>query len=311
MVTGVQYNPAGQITSLTWVGAVETRGYNPLGQLTSLVTGSVNLEYRYSSTQNNGRITSMKDNVSGEEVNYTYDSINRLITATTTGPEWGLNFTYDGFGNKTAQTLAKGTAPVHSIGIDPATSRVAGLSYDANGNQLIGPTMGCSGNDCYDVANRMTLSPTATIGIGYAPDNKRVWERRVLSGENYEERVMFYGVDGMRLGIYKASFATNPTSIKFSKITESIYFGSKLIWQNGERIVSDRLGSVVQRGSTRLTYYPYGEEKGTVTVSDKEKFGTYYRDSFTGLDYADQRHYSSGLGRFTSPDPYKASASSR
>jgi hypothetical protein len=93
---------------------------------------------------------------------------------------------------------------------------------------------------------------------------------------------MFYGVDGMRLGIYKVKFATNPTHIRFHKITESIYFGSKLIWQNGERIVTDRLGSVVQRGSTRLTYYPYGEEKGTVTPSDTGKFGTYYRDGVTG-----------------------------
>jgi RHS repeat-associated protein len=249
----------------------------------------------------------MKDNISGEEVNYTYDSLNRLISAVTTGPEWGLNFTYDGFGNKTAQTLVKGTAPVHSTAVDPATNRVIGLSYDANGNHLLGPNQGCTGNDCYDVANRMTLSANIGLGIGYAPDNKRVWERRNPGDETYQERVMFYGVDGMRLGIYKVKFATNPTHIRCHKITESIYFGSKLIWQNGERIVTDRLGSVVQRGSTRLTYYPYGEEKGTGTPGDTEKFGTYYRDSLTGADYADQRYYTSSLGRFTSPDPYSAS----
>jgi hypothetical protein len=34
---------------------------------------------------------------------------------------------------------------------------------------------------------------------------------------------------------------------------------------------------------------------------------TYNRDSFTGLDYADQRFYASSYGRFNSPDPYRAS----
>ena len=35
---------------------------------------------------------------------------------------------------------------------------------------------------------------------------------------------------------------------------------------------------------------------------------TYTRDSFTGLDYADQRMYASSLGRFNTADPYRASA---
>ena len=38
------------------------------------------------------------------------------------------------------------------------------------------------------------------------------------------------------------------------------------------------------------------------------KFGTYMQDSFTGLDYADQRFYASSYGRFNTADPYQASA---
>jgi hypothetical protein len=73
----------------------------------------------------------------------------------------------------------------------------------------------------------------------------------------------------MRLGIYKVKFAANPAHTRYHKITESIDFGSKLIWQNGERIVTDRSGSVVQRGSTWLTYYPYGEGYGKIASSIK------------------------------------------
>jgi RHS repeat-associated protein len=64
----------------------------------------------------------------------------------------------------------------------------------------------------------------------------------------------------------------------------------------------DRLGSDI-RGTK---YFPYGAE-ATATASDRDKFATYYRDASTGLDYADQRYYSSTIGRFLSPDPYEAS----
>ena len=150
--------------------------------------------------------------------------------------------------------------------------------------------------------NRFAFPNSSEIGIAYAADNKRIWERRSPSQDVYEERAMFYGIDGMRLGIYEVVNATS-TTLEFRKLTESTYFGSKLIAQrdkNGttERVMTDRLGSVVLRGSTRFTYYPYGEEKGTPTTNDREKFGTYYRDTLTGWDYADQRYYNTGFGRF-------------
>ncbi|MEO8597160.1 MAG: RHS repeat-associated core domain-containing protein, partial [Candidatus Solibacter sp.] len=51
----------------------------------------------------------------------------------------------------------------------------------------------------------------------------------------------------------------------------------------------------------RMTYYPYGEEK-TSTAENREKFGTYTRDN-PATDYADQRYYGVGNGRFMTPDP--------
>jgi len=51
---------------------------------------------------------------------------------------------------------------------------------------------------------------------------------------------------------------------------------------------------------------PYGDEI-TSRANDREKFGTYTRDSYTGLDYADQRMYASAYGRFTTVDPSRKS----
>ena len=112
------------------------------------------MAYRYSATQNNGRTTQQKEWVSGEEVTYQYDALQRLISAVTTGPEWGLSFSYEGFGNKTAQAVTKGSAPTAYLNYNAATNRIttAGFSYDANGNLTQTPSV--SGMS-YDVENRL------------------------------------------------------------------------------------------------------------------------------------------------------------
>ena len=81
-------------------------------------------------------------------------------------------------------------------------------------------------------------------------------------------------------------------------LTQDTYF-------RGKRLVPlDRLGSATKIGYTGVSFYPYGEDKGTAGPNDNWKFATYLRDSATGLDYAMNRYYSSGIGRFLSPDPY-------
>ena len=62
----------------------------------------------------------------------------------------------------------------------------------------------------------------------------------------------------------------------------------------------------MQGQTIAYTYYPYGEEY-TTTTQDTDKFGTYFRDSTTALDYARNRYYSNRLARFLTADPYRAS----
>ncbi len=81
-------------------------------------------------------------------------------------------------------------------------------------------------------------------------------------------------------------------------------------WQpNEERlVVMDRLGSRRNPAGMGEDYYPYGEERYGLAGDDREKFATYWRDGFTGFDYARQRYYVPRSGRFLTPDPYRASA---
>ena len=106
VITGTTYDPGNRLLTLSGLVA-ETRSYNALGQLTQLG----GLTYSYSSTQNNGKITSQTNTYSGEYVVYAYDALNRLASASATGTAspWGQSYAYDGFGNLTDQHTTAGS----------------------------------------------------------------------------------------------------------------------------------------------------------------------------------------------------------
>ncbi len=68
-----QYAPCAYDSQLR-LTSIQTTGY----QLPTLV----NMQYVYPTSADNGRITRTIDGVTGETVNYTYDQLNRLATAT-------------------------------------------------------------------------------------------------------------------------------------------------------------------------------------------------------------------------------------
>jgi RHS repeat-associated protein len=328
VVSNVQYGLADELKQITYSAAAgpmtENRYYNAMFQMTGLTIGTgsssgtnlLNISYNYSPTQNNGKITSSTDAISGEMVVYTYDTLNRLSQAnansTSNGAAvWGQSYTYDGFGNLSGKTPTQGsvTMPSVTFGVDPNHNQLTGylnngqqLTYDPNGNL----TMDIAGNKyVYDVANRMT-SFNSTIYYAYDPQNRRVWSSAGSdSNGNWNGTLYLYGVDGRKLGAYgiyvNQPGPNYPQSLAFTPGGGKLetYFAGKNIG-----IVADRLGS--QRSGAG-GYFPYGEDKGTPLANDQVKFATYTRDSATGLDYAGNRYYSSNLGRFTSPDPYVAS----
>jgi YD repeat-containing protein len=192
IIASASYGPANELLSMTagscygnWGG--ESRTYNAMKQLTALSSNGVSLQYNYSSSQNNGKITSQYDTVSGETVAYTYDSLNRLATAAaTSGGTWSQGYTYDGFGNLTAVT---GTA---AASYTYTTSTNQGYCADANGNASQVTCAGTYYGNTYDVENRIVETGTGDgpYFYSYAPGNKRVWrgnggttgERFVLKG---------------------------------------------------------------------------------------------------------------------------------
>jgi len=292
--TSRQAPPGSQLTQIGW-NAVSSSTFN---------WSASTLTYAYSPTQNNGQITQVTDSISGETISYQYDSLKRLTIASSTVSANSQSFQYDGFANLISKTLGTTTT---SIGVTAATNQLSSASYDSNGNM----TSGSGATLTYDVSNRVASSQTTAGGslkeyYGYAPDNKRMWRVKTDGTEEWT----FYGAHGEKIGVYQAVLTehfddSDPPeytfdSLAFTTLRESVWFDGRLLSEGGNPVLSDRLGTN-RAGSAKFT--AYGEEMGTSTSNDRTKFGTYNRDSFTGLDYADQRFYASTYGNFTTPDP--------
>ena len=314
------YNFAGQLTTLTdnydyygysYLQWTETHTYNGMMQLTNMTSSapsgvqSLNMTYNFSATQNNGRIVSSVDGVTGENVSYTYDSLNRLIaasTAGTTGVQWGESYSYDGFGNLTAKVKTKGTAPQANPIVNSATNqaRMSGdYGFDANGNWL-----GAGGTqvNTWNVENQL-ISTSGPASAGYPtytydPSGKRVLQYSVTA-DGPTGTLYFYSVTGQRLGAYQISYVTS-NDAPLPQPTP-LYFGGRILGP------MDRLGSVRQNGGP-IAYFPWGEER-TSTPDGTDKFATYFRDvspgNGVGEDYANARYYNNNFGRFWSPDPFR------
>ena len=119
----------------------------------------------------------------------------------------------------------------------------------------------------------------------YAPNNQRVLKNSALT---------YYGATGQKLTTY--SLSTSGGSLVATSTGTFYYFGGKLVKNAGGYVTPDRLGS-------NGKYFPYGQERPSATTNNKEKFATYYRDSETGNDYANNRYHQPGHGRFLTPDP--------
>lgn len=323
IVSGATYGPANEMLSFTGYGA-QTRTYNTRLQLTSLSNGVSNFTYTYFPA-NNGKIQTETDAVSGEQVTYAYDSLNRLMSATSNGT-WSQGFSYDGFANLTDKfpNVTGKVATTMHINFDVNNHQI-GTTYDPNGNQVT--DMNLLNSLQYDVENRMlgSFAPGGSSASYYAydPSNLRVWAVQYSNWNSnlylgygwwssQAETAFFYAPNGQKLGQYQLQFsaaASGPPyaggTIALTRVTEPVYFGGQMIAKRSANgtylsLAPNQVGSVGK-------YYPYGEERPGPTQNDTEKFGTYYRDQSTGLDYAMNRYYGSAVGRFMSPDPYRAS----
>jgi RHS repeat-associated protein len=245
---------------------------------------------------------------SGRKETYAYDALARLTAAATAGsagyPQWGLSWTYDRYGNRTAQIVTSGSAPSNSVAVSPTTNQIttSGYGYDLNGNM----TNDGQNSLIYNAENRITSSSGSPGSGTYAYDGGGLRVTKV-SGST----TMVYAFSGSKV-IAEYVNGAAPTS----PAREYIYSGSSLLAkiESGAtqyyqqdilsvRVMTDSSGNKIgEQGN-----FPFGESWYQTNTTTKWQFTSYERDAESGSDYAVARFDVNRLGRFSAPDPIAGS----
>jgi len=328
----IQYSPAGVARAAKLGnGLWEHTYFNSRLQTTQIGLGStgttsgiLQLDYSYGSTNNNGNVQTHTitvptiGTVNGFTATqtYSYDSLNRLATATESNNSWTQNFDYDRYGNRkfiAGTTLPSSLTSANNPIIDPNNNRLdkavsgqTNVLYDDAGNL----TKEVGGHTYeYDAENEMvSYDSGATTGGGasYSYDGNGNRVKKVVGGATLATTIFVYDFMGQLIAEYASTGST----------------GEGTSYVTGDTLASPRvITDANQKIRGRHDYLPFGEElfagTGGRTGQDQQNFGAdnlrqkftrQERDNETGFDYFLARYYSSSQGRFTSTDPLAPSA---
>ena len=244
--------------------------------------------YHFSGTANNGQVLSVDDaRQNGANIAYTYDALKRLTAASASA--WNQAIAYDGFGNITSKSVPSGSSEPVFPGAVSSKNWLAGVSYDANGNALAVNAFALT----YDMENRLTTATSGTAVESYYYDEANHRVEKTMGSNDY---LYFYGPSGKLLSIRSVA-ANGVTSV----VADRVYFGGMLLGSAGASGYSD-VSTLTDRLGT--AGYPYGTDlNGSAAGNDQPDFATYTKDGTTGFEYAINRYYSAGMGRFLTADP--------
>ncbi len=294
------YDASGALESVEYGnGTRSTRSYNSGGQLKRLRHGTLanpgslmDYEYNYQETvANNGLIHGIIDwRDRSRDVSYTYDDFWRLAMAQTAGSHWGLAWTYDRYGNRTAQAVTKGTAPAQTLAVSAATNRVTGWTYDAAGNT----TSDGLHTYAYDAENRIRELDGGTAVYSYDGQGRRVMKVTATETVRYLLGVGEHSsvVGWKKLYVYLGR----------EKLVE--YSGGTTWFFHADHLGSPKVKTALDGSEAeRWEYYPYGETWLPGAPGDQHRYTGHVRDAESGNDFAGARDYSSSRGRWLAVDP--------
>lgn len=295
----------GKTSSFTGVNVSETFNsrLQPFEIKASSTAGNaLDLQYSFGANgQNAGHVNTITNVLnSARTQNFTYDQVNRIVTAGTTATTgtycWGYQFSYDAWGNLLGQA---GWSPTYNActenimgPVTPDThNHISAMSYDVSGN-----TLG-DGNYTYTWDAESQMKTAAGFTYTYDGDGRRVLKS---TGKSY-----WYGSGGEILSEVNSSGGI---------VAEYVYFGGRRLAElpgtgTAQYYVEDSLGSsrVVTTNTGTVCYdgdfTPYGAERAyTNTCENHYKFEGKERDPETQNDDFGARYYTWRFGRWLSSD---------
>jgi RHS repeat-associated protein len=325
-VTGATYAPDNSLTGFisgntpTFAGITNAFSYNKRFQPITMSAASpsqtvfsISYDFQLGNGDNENvwAITNNKDTTRSQA--FTYDSLNRLISAQNTGTDctvtvlggnkkfWGNSYGYDAWGNLLAKSVTKCTAENLSVVAGNDNRLQGAYTYDAAGNIMHDANNGL--NYTWDPENRLTGANGYTYT--YDVDDNRV---RKSNGNLAANGTLYW---------YMTPGVVAETDLAGTTKSEYIFFnGTRVARRDGPTgaggvfyYFSDHLktASVITDSAgvikSESDYYPWGGELQFVNNDTNDyKFTGKKRDTETGLDYFGARYYSSAFSRFLSVD---------
>ena len=264
----------------------------------------------------NGNVYQIMNNRDNNRTqNFTYDDLNRIRQAYTTGSNWG-----ETYGSATAPGGIPSTSGIDAWGNLWQISEVTGKTDHEGLNQSVQNNNTLSGFG-YDVAGNMTSNGSTT----YQYDAENHFTKFITTSTD----IYYYDGDGKRvkkntdtITLYwydQSGNVIDETTSTGALRSEYVYFnGNRIARRDSDNsvkyyfsdhlgsasVITDAVGTMSPHPLTESDYYPYGGEIPIWTGdSNHYKYTGKERDSESGWDNFDARHYGSSLGRFMSPDP--------
>ena len=313
LASNISHYAAGAVAGYTnGDGATVTRTYNSRLQPQDIkAVGSQGtlfwLTYNFSLGSDNGNVTGITNNLNQQNSQaFTYDSLNRLYTATFYG---GCDqYSYDAWGNLTAKAPYGNCSGESWSMASDSNNRIAAWesNYDGAGNLTY--MTGLSGASSFNAENRMTTFSGSHASFLYDGDGRRMME----SETGLSPLTTYYWNDESGNVLMESDSYLNVHNLYFYVNGERLAYGPELGDYGLYFYYNDDLGNVRaitnQSQSMCFTsdYYPWGGNiAGTYTNSCPTQYRQFTgkdRDPVMGVDYFGARYYKQDMGRFYSPD---------
>ncbi len=297
LASNVNYKPTGPISSLTYGnGIAGSLSYDNQYRITGITSASV-MNLSYPTYDANGNIMAINNALDPTKNKaFTYDTLDRLSTATASGIWGSLSWTYDGVGNRqtensTGYTYQPNTNKLNTVG---------GVSYgfDNDGNTTSQGARQYTYNQNQRLVQVVDGAMTATYA--YNDDGQRV-----KKNVNGTVTIFHYDLHGQLIAESNGAGAITARYVYLNGQPLAKIEGTNVYYYHNDALgtpqkMTDSTGTVVWAAD----YKPFGEATVTVsTITNNLRFPGQYYDAETGLHYNLNRDYSPPRGGYVQADP--------